>query len=139
MKPKIICHMVCSIDERLAPQRWTVPALGNKDDLLNIYEQIAEQFNTDGRMIGRRTMAYYAKGSPQKITQPYAELRNTFVARGRQGNKVAVVLDPSGKLHYQKDQVNGNHVINFLGHQVPDSYLVELRSIGISYLFAGEG
>lgn len=138
MKPRIICHMVSSIDGRLEPQRWTAPASGNKDDLLDLYEQVAEKLNADGWMIGRKTMAYYAKGCPQKITEPYAELRNTFVAHGRQGKKVAVVLDPSGKLHYQQDQVNGNHVISILGQQVPDHYLAELRSIGVSYLFAGQ-
>lgn len=130
--------MVSSIDGRLEPERWTLPVSGSKSDLLDIYEQVAERLNADGWMIGRKTMAYYAKGSPQKTVNTPTNLRDTFIADGYSGNKAAIGLDPLGRLHYQQNKVNGNHLISILGEQVPDSYLAELRSMGISYLFAGK-
>lgn len=138
MRPKIICHMVSSIDGRLLPERWTPPSSGNKGTLLDSYEEVADQLDADGWMIGRKTMAYYAKGTPQQITATYPNLRETFIASGRQGYKVAVGIDPHGKLHYQQPYVNGNHIITILSEQVTDDYLAELQAIGISYLFAGK-
>jgi riboflavin biosynthesis pyrimidine reductase len=54
------------------------------------------------------------------------------------GEPVAIVVDPSGKLHYQANTVGGGHrVIAILAETAADEYLQELRSAGVSYLFAG--
>ena len=55
----------------------------------------------------------------------------------RQGRKLAIAIDPSGHVHYGKDNVGGDHAVAVLGEQVSDAYLAELREDGVSYVFAG--
>src|SRR5262249_53887820 len=52
---------------------------------------------------------------------------------------LAVAIDPSGRVHYGKDNVGGDHVVAVLGEAVSDGYLAELREDGVSYIFAGPG
>lgn len=137
MRPRIICHMVSSIDGRLLVDRWTPPARGiEKGTLSQRYEEIAAQFGAGGWMVGRKTMTYYANGTPRPSTTTAAFPRETFCADGR-GRDIAVAIDPHGKLHYGTDQADGNHLVTILGEQVSDTYLAELREDNVSYLFAG--
>ena len=53
------------------------------------------------------------------------------------GRDLAIAIDPSGRVHYGKDNVGGDHVVAVLGEQVSDAYLAELREDGVSYIFAG--
>ncbi len=138
MRPRIICHMVSSIDGRLLVERWTAPAgKADADGVLAHYEAIAKRLDADGWMVGRTTMAYYANGAaraPQKI---HDDLRRPYVAEGRAGHGLAVAVDRHGKLHYGRDAVHGDHFVAILGESVSDDYLAELREDGVSYLFAG--
>lgn len=138
MRPKIICHMISSIDGRLHPDRWTDPVDGvDRDALLGCYEQVAEQFNADGWLVGRKTMEYYAKGESITVKAVTTDLRTNFVVdRGSRG--VAITVDPQGKLHYKPDDAAKDHFITILSEQVSDQYLAELQQKNISYLFAGK-
>jgi 5-amino-6-(5-phosphoribosylamino)uracil reductase len=130
--------MVSSIDGRLLTERWTQPVNGSRDKLLTLYESIAERLDGDGWLIGRKSMEYFATGKPRKIKAASSLPRETFIAEGRKGHKIAAVADPSGKLHYAKDKTeDGDHFVAILGEQVSDRYLAELRKTGVSYLFAG--
>lgn len=62
--PKIICHMIASVDGRLYPSRWTPGPEGA--DITTVYETAASQFNAAGWMVGRTTMAEYADGIVEK-------------------------------------------------------------------------
>ena len=55
----------------------------------------------------------------------------------RNGRKLAIGIDPSGRVHYGKDNIGGDHVVAVLGEEVSDAYLAELREDGVSYVFAG--
>ena len=44
--PKIICHMIASVDGRLYPSRWTPGPEGA--DITTVYETAASQFNAAG-------------------------------------------------------------------------------------------
>ena len=63
-------------------------------------------------------------------------LREAHIAE-RRDRKLAVAIDPSGRVHYGKDNVGGDHVVAVLGERVSDAYLAELREDGVSYVFAG--
>lgn len=138
MRPKIISHMVSSIDGRLLPDRWTQPKNDSKEKLLALYEQVADGLNADGWLVGRKSMAYYAKGTPKNNLVVANYTRDAFIAPGRQGHHVAIVVDPKGKLHYHQGNADGNHIIAILAEKVSNNYLAELRASGISYLFAGQ-
>jgi riboflavin biosynthesis pyrimidine reductase len=137
MRPRIICHMGTSIDGRLHPSKFTPPAAGIAADVLRAhYEEVAARFEADGWIVGRRTMAEMAKGTEHAIADAPASPREPHLAN-RGGRSLAVAIDPSGRVHYGKDDVGGDHVVAVLGEQVSDAYLAELRADGVSYIFAG--
>ena len=133
MRPHIICHMTTSIDGRLHPSRFTVPAEGiSRDVLRGHYAKVYELFAADGWIVGRRTMSEMAKGSERSIANAPKVPREPHLAN-RNGRKLAIGIDPSGRAHYGKDNVQGDHVVAVLGEQVSDAYLAELREDGVSY------
>lgn len=137
MRPHIICHMGTSIDGRLHPSRFTPPAAGVSADVLRShYEAVHERLDGEGWIVGRKTMAEMAKGQERSIPDALAAPREPYVAN-RKGRKLAVAIDPAGRVHYGKDHVGGDHVVAVLGEQVSDAYLAELREDGVSYIFAG--
>lgn len=137
MRPYIICHMGTSIDGRLHPSRFTTAAAGISPTVLRShYERIHETFEADGWLVGRKTMSEMAKGSERTIAKAPQAPREPHVAN-RNGRKLGITIDPSGRVHYGKDNVGGDHVVAILGEQVSDGYLAELREDGVSYLFAG--
>lgn len=150
MHPKIMCHMVSSIDGRLLVSRWSQPARGeDRRSLLDMYEDTATQLQADGWIVGRKTMADFATGEDRTAMMPsvtsdalHSELRKTFVAdpvlAGQAKRPVAIGVDPQGKLHYGPETGRGEHRIAILSDQVSDAYLAELREDGVSYLFAGQ-
>lgn len=137
MRPYIICHMGTSIDGRLHPSRFTLPAQGiSRDVLRGHYERVHDQFNADGWIVGRVTMNEMAKGKERSVKDAPRVERKAHVA-ARYGRKLAIGIDPSGRVHYGKDNVGGDHAVAVLGEGVSDAYLAELREDGVSYVFAG--
>jgi riboflavin biosynthesis pyrimidine reductase len=137
MRPKIICHMVSSIDGRLHPSRFTVPASGvDKARLRQHYDEVSARFGAQGWMCGRVTMEEISKGKVRTVTGPGIASREPFVGNRRDRN-LAVANDPHGKVHYGQDHLLGDHAVAVLSEAVPDTYLAELREDGVSYVFAG--
>lgn len=137
MRPFIICHMGTSIDGRLHPSRFTAAADGISAEVLRgHYEAVASRFEAEGWIVGRKTMAEMAKGNERAIAAAPAVARTPHVAN-RNGRSLAIAIDPSGRLHYGKDNIGGDHVVAVLGEHVSDGYLAELREDGVSYIFAG--
>jgi len=137
MRPYIICHMGTSIDGRLHPSRFTSPAQGiSRDVLRGHYERVHDRFGADGWIVGRMTMSEMAKGAERPVRDAPKVAREAHIAV-RDGCKLAIGIDPSGRVHYGKDNIGGDHVVAVLGEQVSDEYLAELREDGVSYVFAG--
>jgi 5-amino-6-(5-phosphoribosylamino)uracil reductase len=137
MRPTIICHMGTSLDGGLHPSRFTRPAAGVPNDVLRQhYEAIHDRFEAEGWIVGRKTMAEMAKGSERLVATTAPLPRQPHLGQ-RNGRKLAVAIDPSGRVHYGQDNVGGDHVVAVLGEQVSDAYLAELREDGASYIFAG--
>ncbi len=137
MRPYIICHMGTSIDGRLHPSRFTSPARGvSADALRGHYERIHDQFDADGWIVGRKTLSEMAKGKERPVSDVRKVAREAHVG-ARQDRKLAIGIDPSGRVHYGKDNIGGDHVVAVLGEHVSDAYLTELREDAVSYVFAG--
>ena len=127
MRPFIVCHMATSIDGRLHPSRFTSPATGvSAEALRQHYEEVADRFEAEGWIVGRKTMTELAKGSERIILHAPALPRAPYVAN-RDGRNLAIAIDPSGRVHYGQDNIGGDHVVAVLGEQVSDTYLAELR------------
>jgi len=136
-RPKIICHMVTSIDGRLLVERWTPPVSGIASQQIHgHYEALAARLDADGWLVGRKTMEHFAKGRPGVLADAPPLPRATHVAT-RSTGAFAVAVDPHGKLHYGRGAIDGDHIVAVLGETVSDGYLAELRADGVSYLFAG--
>ena len=94
MYPKVICHIISSVDGRLLTDRWTTPFDGkSKNELLGIYAAIGRKLDTDAWMFGKRTLTegfFPRKFRPAvlKTSPPPGNLRSlplvrTPVHRGR--------------------------------------------------------
>ena len=96
----------------------------------------AERFDADGWIVGRKTMSELAKGAERAVTSTPISSREPHIG-DRKERKLAIAIDPSGRVHYGQDNIGGDHVVAVLGEQVSDFYLAELREDGVSYIFAG--
>ena len=135
MKPHIICHMIASLDGSLHPSRCTTSPDGTRAEWSNIYEEVHQTFDADAWLIGRVTMAEMSKAGPHAPAQ-FGAVGRPYYFASRHAGKYAVALDPTGKLHFAKAEVNGDHVVVLLGRDVPDSHLAELSADGVSYIVA---
>ncbi|MCD7901556.1 MAG: dihydrofolate reductase family protein [Bacteroides sp.] len=139
MKPKVICHMLSSVDGRLIADRFSKPFDGAKqEELYEAYYQIEEKLGPSAWMIGNNTIQV---DNGVEIfdyeNHPTAKEFKTFIGK-RETPKTCIIFDSKGKIIYPDDNINGDNVIAVLGEKVSDEYLSLLREKGISYLFAGE-
>lgn len=134
MKPHVTCLMLSSIDGRLHPSRYTESPDGTRQQWSKAYETLHDQLAADAWMVGRVTMAEMSKTGPHAPPAPWTVERPVHVAQD--ADRFAIALDRSGKLHFEKGAIGGDHVIVLLGADVPDSHLAELAADGVSYVVA---
>jgi 2,5-diamino-6-(ribosylamino)-4(3H)-pyrimidinone 5'-phosphate reductase len=135
MRPRVICHMATSIDGRIVTDRWPDSAAVRRE-----YEQIHNSYEADAWMCGRITMETFADAarSDADVQREYAgPPREDHIAPGAH-EAFAVAIDPSGRLAWKENNIDGDHVVAVLSELVSDKYLVFLRDRGVSYLFAGK-
>ena len=133
MKPHVICHMASSIDGRLAPSRWTESPDGNRADWTATYAAIHETLKGDAWIVGRVTMAEMSKAGPHAPTEATVPERPSHLVRKHAG-AYAIAVDRSGRLHFDRSEIDGDPIVVLLGRDVPDSHLAELTADGISYI-----
>jgi riboflavin biosynthesis pyrimidine reductase len=138
VKPFVSILMVTSIDGRLHPSRFTSSPDGTRRDWSTEYEKVHALLRADAWLVGRVTMAEMSKAAAHAPAKPAAVRRPVHVAKADAAT-FAVALDPSGKLHFERGEVGGDHVIVLLGKDVPDSHLAELAADGVSYIVAEKG
>ena len=134
MRPRVICHMATSIDGRIVTDRWPDNAAVRRE-----YEQIHNSYEADAWMCGRITMEPFAGAtrSDADVSREYiGASRDDHIPRGAH-ESFAVAIDPSGRLAWKENNIDGDHVVAILSERVSDEYLDLLRDRGVSYLFAG--
>jgi 2,5-diamino-6-(ribosylamino)-4(3H)-pyrimidinone 5'-phosphate reductase len=147
-RPRVICHMAASIDGRIVVDGWPEAAARA---VRKQYEQVHASYEADGWICGRVTMEPFAKQvrSEETVKREAAEgpsLRSgrddftalTEVASLRSGQSYAFAIDASGRLDWQSNDIEGDHVVAILSQRVSDEYLSSLRERGVSYILAGE-
>jgi riboflavin biosynthesis pyrimidine reductase len=134
-RPRVICHMMASVDGRILTDGWPLSAEGRKQ-----YEQVHESYDADGWLCGRVTMEqHFAQGvrSDAEIARQYhGAPREDFVAPGKH-ESYAFAVDTHGRLAWDTNDIDGDHVVTILSERVSDEYLAFLREKGVSYLLAG--
>ena len=135
MRPRVICHMATSIDGRIVADRWPL-----SDAFRREYERVHASYDPDAWMCGRVTMEPFAgrMRSNQEIAQQATagQHRDDFVAPGDH-ESFAFAIDESGRLAWESNDIDGDHVVAILSERVSDDYLGFLRERGVSYLVAG--
>jgi len=131
-RPYVICHMLPAVDGRIVLRDWKLPNATRE------YEKTAATFDADAWIIGRVSMEPYAgktRVPARKNGEPIA--REDFIAE-HDAESYAIAIDPSGKLTWRANNIDGEHVITILSEGVSDDYLAFLQSQGVSYLFGGK-
>jgi 2,5-diamino-6-(ribosylamino)-4(3H)-pyrimidinone 5'-phosphate reductase len=135
-RPRVICHMMASIDGRIVTRGWPLSEEGRRQ-----YEIVHEIFHAQAWLCGRITMQeHFAAGA-----RPDSEVARThdgpergdFIAPGEHSS-FAIAVDPRGKLIWASGDLAGDHVVALLTHRVSDEYLMDLRDRGVSYLLSGQ-
>jgi 2,5-diamino-6-(ribosylamino)-4(3H)-pyrimidinone 5'-phosphate reductase len=134
-RPRVICHMMTSLDGRILTDGWPLSAEGRKQ-----YEQVHATYDADGWLCGRVTMEqHFAQGvrSDAEIAHQYhGAPREDFVAPGKH-ESYAFAVDTHGRLAWDTNDIDGDHVVAILCERVSDEYLAFLRGKRVSYLLAG--
>jgi 2,5-diamino-6-(ribosylamino)-4(3H)-pyrimidinone 5'-phosphate reductase len=127
--------MATSIDGRIVVDGWPDNAAVRRE-----YEEIHATYEADAWMCGRITMEPFAGAvrSDAEVTSEYiGPPREDYIAPGPH-DSFAVAIDPSGRLAWDKNDIDGDHVIAVLSERVSHEYLAFLRDRGVSYLIAGK-
>lgn len=135
-RPRVICHMVTSVDGRIATGGWP-----RMSEIRAHYEDIHRRYDAGGWMCGRITMEPFAK----HVRADGDVARERGVGRPREGfraagdfDSFAFAIDPRGRLAWESNDIDGDHVVAILSERVSDEYLAFLRQRGVSYILAGE-
>lgn len=138
MNPKIICHIMSSVDGRLLTERWTEPFNGkSKGELMGVYAAIGRKLNADAWMFGKNTLqeGYFPKkfhtSDKTSLVHPIPYLAH------KTSSRLFVVIDPDADILYESSAVRGDRIVTVLPETAPAAYLEYLQQRDISYLFAG--
>ena len=135
MRPRVICHMLASVDGRIVVGDWPLTPAGRKQ-----YELVHASYAPDAWICGRITMEPFAKRlrAEAEVAREHAggAPREDFVAPGDH-DSFAFAVDASGRLAWESSDIDGDHVVAILSERVSDEYLAFLRGRGVSYLLAG--
>lgn len=139
MKPKVICHMMGSVDGRLLNQRWSAPFDGTDISAFgSLYAACAQELQTDAWMFGPRTVQegylprrFFAQRVPVAQPEPWKA--------PDAGGRMLIIPDPCGEIFYHTPTVRGSRIIAVMSDRVTEDYLQHLQAAGVSFVFSGAG
>ncbi len=131
MRPRIICHMLASVDGRIDGASLCAVTPDGE------YEATGAKLGADGWVCGRVTMQQHfaEEGIFRSTTGKAAGPQPVFVAR--RAKSYAIAVDTHGKLLWMDGEIDGDHLISIVSEQAADDYLYYLREKGVSYIVAG--
>ncbi len=143
MKPKVICHIMSSVDGRIQVERWTAPADGaEKSDLMKTYSEIGQMLHADAWTFGKNTVRdiFHDKTSifpmGEKDMEMDTPVDKTSVYIGRRSSKrIFISFDPEADIIYTASQLRECDIAVVLDMSTATPrYLTYLRKMGISYI-----
>ena len=139
-RPYVICHMLQSIDGKIAGgffrEKQTL-------ELAKIYSDISKDYNGDAIIYGTTTaqeMFSSSKTAPVLNQNPIQKIDYIYK---NDKNKWIVVIDPQGQISfdqsvYQNTRLKDKNLIVILTENISSQYLETLKSLNISCLFTGK-
>ncbi|MDO4328410.1 MAG: RibD family protein [Lachnospiraceae bacterium] len=143
-RPYIICHMITSIDGKVTGTFLSSDTVAKAADH---YFKIHRDFQADGFACGRITMEDSFTGGwyPDLSEFEGQKLEREDYIADYNADFYAVAFDRHGSLGWKDSRIHDEdpgydqaHIVEVLCEDVSDAYLAYLRSIGVSYLFAGK-
>lgn len=138
MLPKIICHIMASVDGRILTDHWTEPfGGGSKGELMGVYAAAGRSLGTDAWMFGKNTLTegYFPKKYHTQDKTPFTHPM-PYVSPVA-SERLFVTIDPDADVLYESPTVRGDRIAVILPETAPAAYLDYLQKRDISYLFAG--
>ena len=134
--PKVICHMLASVDGKLLPDRYSKLYKGYSGEYGSSYYHISDSYNPNGVLVGSETVLKDLCTSEFKHDKSLAKSYETYFGK-RETKQLLAVFDSRGRVNYNSDKLLEYNLIAVLGENVSENYLAHLREVGVSYLFAG--
>ncbi len=127
-RPRVVCHMIASVDGRIVTDGWPLSAEGRRQ-----YEQVHASYEPDGWLCGRVTMerhfAQAVRTDAELSREHRGAAREDFRAPGPH-ESFAFAVDARGRLAWDSNDIEGDHVVAILSERVSDEYLEFLRKRG---------
>ncbi|MBQ8383250.1 MAG: dihydrofolate reductase family protein [Clostridia bacterium] len=147
-KPRVICHMLTSIDGKVTGDFLSDPAVA---DAVEEYYRINREFAADAYACGRITMEGSFTGGWYLDLSRYepTNFRECGLAMDCVVDDLsgfyAIAFDPKGRLGWKSRLIEdadpgygGAQIIEVITEQVDPRYLTYLEELQIPYIFAGE-
>lgn len=138
-RPKIICHILQSVDGNINGDFFTMPELG---PAYRAFSRIREEYACDAVISGATTAAEIYRGGFIEILPNASERWPRTDRKAGSAEKYAVVIDGTGSVRWESGSVERRgeklHVIVVLQENVSDAYISHLHKVGASYIFAGK-
>ena len=134
MTPKIICHIMSSVDGRLLPGRWTQPFDGTPSSLLfKDYAEIGKILDTDAWMFGKTTTKEVFPDKFIPKSDKTAAPGKVYIGN-RDTTRLFITVDPEADIFYTDSRLRGDNILTVLGINATADYLQMLEDKGISYI-----
>lgn len=129
--------MMTSVDGKILGQTWGENPQVKK--LINKYEEAHETFGINAWICGRTTFERdFTKGAAPIFKEGTDVISREDFIGDNEASSFAIAVDGKGKLGWESNNLLSDHVITILTESVSDQYLRHLRSINVSYIFAGK-
>jgi riboflavin biosynthesis pyrimidine reductase len=126
--------MASTVDGRIISEHWG----SQLESYSALYEQCHNSYDSQAWMVGRVTMEKdFTEGRrPRPVKAGVPLERKPFIG-DKDATSFAIAVDAKGKLGWDSNEIDGDHVIEILSEAVGDDYLQYLQDTGVSYIFAG--
>lgn len=141
-KTYVICHMLQSIDGKISGKFFQEPVIRS---LSQLYGKMSQEYNADALVYGSVTaneiFIHDQSVDLRAFSNQQIERKDFISFNGK--SKWLVVIDPMGSLAWNNQSLShkrlkDKNVIEVLSEKVSDEYLANLRTLGVSYIFAGK-
>lgn len=127
--------MGSTIDGRIIAEHWG----DNLEKYSRLYEECHNSFRSQAWMVGRVTMEKdFTEGRTPDLRKTGEPIFRKHYIGDANASSFAIAVDPSGKLGWDDNEIDGDHVVEILTESVSDEYLQHLQDKNVSYLFAGK-
>lgn len=134
MLPKVICHIMSSVDGRLLPGRWSAPFDGtNPSALFREYAAIGRSLGTDAWLFGKGTTR---ESFPYKFMpkgEPVGRGGRVYVGC-RESERLFITVDPDADIFFTSNTLRGDNILTIVGRNATTDYLAMLEAKRISYI-----